>query len=211
MTRTLPTKDDKTQVTLAHFLIANRGAGHLPEAHITLGFEWSPRSLGKLLLELGYLKRDLKAKDPFTEYGTEPVIEYNNHEKVSYALLAWQAEKAIDAVGGANFGIAMRYRMASLAMREMAYQPICHECASIGCRECHFLGKTPMSKTSRIRHLETNLANWNKHLGLVYQDIFLPAVGAQEREAARVWLRVMMDRLPDRIGELVLDAESIIG
>lgn len=208
MSSGLPIVADEKQVELAHFLIAHRGAGLLPAAQVVLGFELSPRSFGRDLLDFGYLHRKLREPDPFAAYGECESYAFNDVERRVYRLLAHQAESALRA-SGVVFGKAMKLRMAGAALQELVEQPVCPHCNSAGCKRCGGFGKVPMTKTRRIHMLETNHANWVKHLGGVYTDVFLPMVAQQEREAARVWLRTMWTHFEDRMREVLYTVEQV--
>lgn len=206
--RTLTLADPDTQVQIAHFLIVTQGDGDIHPAQIELGFEWMPRSLGKNLLDLAYRVCSLHSVDSFERYGLcEEATPFSDVEATTYKLLAYVAEQALEQFD-TTFGAAMKYKMAGLAMYELVYQPPCQKCNTSGCAQCNFLGRRSMPKTRRVEGLQTNCANWNKYIGRAYCEVFLPMVGSAERDAARVWLRTMQDRLPDRIEPVVAQIEA---
>ena len=193
----LSTNDRDLQVIAAHYLISTKGGGVFEPAEVALGLEWTPRSLGRDILDLGFYTQKLNYDDPFETYGHCESYGYREYEKRLYRLLAWQAESLMDP-SGPRYGRRMKLRLASMAMRETVNMPVCKSCNSAGCKSCEWWGREHDGDWNRIRYLETHMRNWHGHLRAFYIHTYLPTVANQGREAARSWLRAMQEVYPDK-------------
>lgn len=203
--RVLPRTTEERKVEAAHYLIQTRGEDYLEPAQIEMIFDWMPHSHGRDILILAHYHCRLKQAgfDPWSAFGLCPQLKFSDIERRAYKVLAYQAESVMRA---AKFHCTqdMHHRIAGLAMTEMVLSDLCDACNGVGCVQCHQVGRKGWSQTRRIEMLETNTTCWMRTLGRVYQHSFLPSIATQEREAAKVFMRIAADRFGQRLDHLLL-------